>query len=656
MNTLHSDLVTQLVDPSNASLSAGSNVSVQWRCPDDPRHIWSAAPNTRKRSPRCPVCLNRVILAGINDLTTTHPDVAAQLADPADAQYTHAGSHTKLTWRCDTVAHHQWQASVVSRVRLRSGCPYCSGRIPEPGVNDLATTHPDLATQLVDPTQAITVSAGSGKKLTWQCTTDPLHTWDAPARHRIGTKTKPPTGCPHCANRPARAAQRHPSLRNVQHPLLSTAVDLTAAGRLSTGSGKVVEWHCENPVCGTPHTFYMEVRKRLGGQQCPVSSGKVVLPGVNDLATTHPDIAATLVEQHLATQLSKGSAKTPTWQCAKGHTWQAPVYARVAGNYCPTCNPVGSSYVEQHMIQVLQSLDAGFQERQRIDGTEYDALHDHHAVEFNGLYWHSEATGRGRSYHRTKARHALNTGRTFTTVWEDDWANPIRRAILVRQFAHILYAQDHLATAFDVADIGHLYDPATHRRYGARTLSVGTISNTAAAAFYDQHHIQGATALTAAYALFDDTGTPRAVLGLRSARHNARSRRKPGQWEIQRYATYGTVPGGFTKLLAYAQHDLEHRGTPVQQWVTLSHDESSTGALYAAAGFTVDGAVPASYWYAGGNHRALRVNKESYQLKRFASDPELIYQQGWTEREAATANGLYRIWDCGKTRWIKDVT
>ena len=55
------------------------------------------------------------------------------------------GSKRKVWWTC---AHgHHWQAAVHTRTGSGTGCPYCSGRLPLPGVNDLATTYPDLARQ-----------------------------------------------------------------------------------------------------------------------------------------------------------------------------------------------------------------------------------------------------------------------------------------------------------------------------------------------------------------------------------------------------------------------------------------------------------------------------------------------------------------------------
>ena len=75
-------------------------------------------------------------------LSVTHPELAKQ-ANGWDPFTVLAGSHRKVKWNC-ALGHH-WEAEVKSRALGGSSCPYCSGRKILVGINDLATTHPDLA-------------------------------------------------------------------------------------------------------------------------------------------------------------------------------------------------------------------------------------------------------------------------------------------------------------------------------------------------------------------------------------------------------------------------------------------------------------------------------------------------------------------------------
>lgn len=652
------ELVAQLTDSTQAELSAGSNTVVEWRCLKDSRHTWQASPNTRKTR-GCPVCSNRAILVGVNDLQTTDPDLAVQLRDPRDAAIVNRGSHRKLWWECPVDARHQWQASVTSRSRLGAGCPFCAGRLPLVGVSDLATTHPDLTRQLVTPDLATTVGAGSAKKLEWRCAINASHTWTAAVRARVGTQAASATGCPHCAGRSGRSYNRRPTLSEINSPLILEAVDPELAASLSSGSGQVLTWRCQE--CTIRHTYNSSVRHRLRGQGCPVRAGRTVLIGVNDLGTTHSALAAQLVDQTLMNTLTRGSEIFADWSCDQGHVWSAPVYARVAGNGCPDCSPIGSSAGEQALRDVVEALEPSAQHRAKIvtstgRGVEVDVLADRLAVEFNGLFWHSEGGGRSRSSHADKARAIRDADYQLMTVWEDEWMNLDQRAIHVRALAYRLARPDLLLHALTIAGIPEYFDPSLVERHGARTLRLTRLDGGPAADFYRRNHIQGAVTLTATFALLDEHDQPRAVLGVRSPRHSARAKRDPGQWEIQRYATAGIIPGGFSRLLRYAATQLRVAGEHIEEWVTLSANDSSQGELYETTGFRVDGTVPPNYWYTGGPlARNQRLAKEAFQLKRFREDDRLTYEEGWSEREAATANKLLRVWDAGKTRWRIDI-
>lgn len=78
------------------------------------------------------------VLAGYNDLATTHPDLAKQ-ADGWDPTTVSAGAEKARLWRCEL--GHQWSAAVFSRSR-GNGCPICAGQRVLAGYNDLAALRP----------------------------------------------------------------------------------------------------------------------------------------------------------------------------------------------------------------------------------------------------------------------------------------------------------------------------------------------------------------------------------------------------------------------------------------------------------------------------------------------------------------------------------
>lgn len=120
------DIAAQLLDPSlGDTLSRGSGQLVWWKC--DKGHQWEAKVFNRtnaKRPTGCPVCSGKQIIAGVNDIATTHPDAAALFADQEQARTTTAFSNTKVSLRCPQ--GHTWKAPPSRLTYQGSGCPSCA--------------------------------------------------------------------------------------------------------------------------------------------------------------------------------------------------------------------------------------------------------------------------------------------------------------------------------------------------------------------------------------------------------------------------------------------------------------------------------------------------------------------------------------------------
>ena len=107
--------------------------------------------------------------------------------------------------------------------------------------------------------------------------------------------------------------------------------------KTSPNSKEKVSW-----VCGRGHRFSASVASRaIGGTGCPYCSGKKVLAGFNDLPTTDPALAAEWDADKNGSgpeTVNRGSHKRVWWKCALGHSYEAEVFARTAGNGCPYCS------------------------------------------------------------------------------------------------------------------------------------------------------------------------------------------------------------------------------------------------------------------------------------------------------------------------------
>jgi DNA-directed RNA polymerase subunit RPC12/RpoP len=257
-------------------------------------------------------------------LLSTRPDLVADLVNPEDATEHTLGARAKLKWRC--AKGHMWTASVSNRNR-GTGCPYCSHRIVLVGETDLATTHPELASELADQKLANSLTSGSGTKVAWKCVKG--HGWEATVIHR----TKKGTGCPYCMHFTVLAGET--DLATTHPDLAAELIDQTRAATLMAGSNTKVAW-----LCVVGHTWEALVSNRaLHGTGCPYCSGRKAIMGETDLATTHPALALELADVTLANKLTAGGHAMVDWHCTKGHTWNARVSSRgLDGQGCPYCS------------------------------------------------------------------------------------------------------------------------------------------------------------------------------------------------------------------------------------------------------------------------------------------------------------------------------
>ena len=78
---------------------SGNDSKLEWKCSKG--HIFLGTPDHRtSRGDGCQVCSGRMIIAGVNDLLTTFPEIAAQ-AHGWDPTRVGAGSDKKLEWICE---------------------------------------------------------------------------------------------------------------------------------------------------------------------------------------------------------------------------------------------------------------------------------------------------------------------------------------------------------------------------------------------------------------------------------------------------------------------------------------------------------------------------------------------------------------------------
>ena len=257
-------------------ITLGSNKKVWWRC--ERGHEWQATIHSRKKN-SCPICSNKIILVGYNDLATTNPELTKEWNysknkdfNPTMVSY---GSHKKVWWVCSK--GHEWQASIHHR-NNGSGCPICSNRLALKGYNDLLTINPKLAKEWnfkkngnLKPDM---VTSNSNKKVWWRC--DKGHEWEISIYDRNNG-----SGCPICLNR--NVLKGYNDLVTV-NPELAKEWNYEKNGNLkpdmvTSNSNKKVWWKCERG-----HEWQVSiVGRNASGSKCPICT--------KELQTSFPEQA-----------------------------------------------------------------------------------------------------------------------------------------------------------------------------------------------------------------------------------------------------------------------------------------------------------------------------------------------------------------------------
>lgn len=608
---------TELNATGMHTVSKGSTKKAWWKC--EQGHQWEANISSIVRGTRCPYCSGRKAIPGVNDIATLYPNLVLDWHpdNTVNLNQLRPGSHEKLKWTC--TQGHTWTAKARDRVN-GSGCHVCKGKAVQQGYNDLSTTHPQVAllwdynNNSILPTE---ISAGSEKKISFLCTKG--HQWVRSLRQQAETAS----GCSYCAGRKAVTGENdlattHPEIASQWHPELNA--DLTPT-MVTAGMDKKVWWKAD---CGHEWDSYLHARTKQK-QGCPYCSGTRVLAGYNDLATLKPELAAQWHPElnlgKTASMVTYASSQKVWWKCDKNHEWQAKITGRSISNVgCPYCAAGKSiSRGEKEICDFIMSHGFTVEQSNRLilNGMEIDILIEgtNIAIEYNGLYWHGENQGKDSTYHYTKWLKAKEAGLILIQVWEDEWKSDKE------------HVKNFLLHSLGISNMPKIDSTDAI----VRETTVEEALN-----FLAKNHTAGPAIGSHYYGLFQDTVLHAIIVISQETRES---------FNIIQYATDTLVIGGFAKMIACIEESLQ------PSFLTIYSDNCvSDGSLYANAGFTVESEIAPDYRYIIGTKRC---DKFDFGIQKFRDDPSLLWKEGMTEEELARLNGIDRIWDAGKTKWVK---
>ena len=268
-----------------SQISFDTSKKVLWTCPTCGEDYLYPVNERKIGDNSCPYCNHTKLKSGVNDLTITNPQLASEFSPRNDKKANEVGEWQvyEVYWICSKCGT-EYYAKIRDRSVGDASCPVCANKRVEKGINDLATTDPDIAA-LLSPNnerKADTFMRSSSMGAEWICPTC--------GGEYFGVVKDMVNGlveCPYCNNRRPLAGFNtlkvlYPEIAEEMSPDNEKGPD-----DVLPTSAYFAEWTC--PACG--YTYKASVRDRVAsGDLCPACAGKKAHAGFNTLLDLNPEI------------------------------------------------------------------------------------------------------------------------------------------------------------------------------------------------------------------------------------------------------------------------------------------------------------------------------------------------------------------------------
>ena len=305
------------------------------------------------------------------------------------------------------------------------------------------------------------------------------------------------------------------------------------------------------------------------------------------------------------------------WECVRCKL-QFKQQLKPKGVYCPTCSPLYESsgerwvrqWLEDHNIEYIQNT------YKIIKPLELDFYCPAHniAIEFNGIYWHSEKILADKNYHFKKFKACNDQGIKLIQIWEQDLE--FNSDIVSNRLNH----------AFNLLNT----------RIGARKCNIIQITTNQAREFLNQYHLKGFHQAKYHWGMYYNDELI-SILSLSKNRYNSKA-----EYEIIRFASKfeTSIAGGLSKFLSVIKKQLGN--VSIMSYADLNWGQ---GELYNKVGFTFSNYSNPNYWYFKDlDDIKSRIAFQKHKIQGLA--------EGDTELEIATNMGYNRFYDAGNAVWL----
>lgn len=238
------------------------------------------------------------------------------------------------------------------------------------------------------------------------------------------------------------------------------------------------------------------------------------------------------------------------------------------------------------------------------------------AIEFNGLYWHSEIFKHKR-YHLDKTIGCNESDIDLIHIWEDDWLN--KKEIIKSLIINRLGISDN--------------------RIYARKCYIKEVDNKDASEFLNENHIQSYSRFNKAYGLYYNDQ----LVSFMSFGYRYINSKK--EYELIRFCNKINinVVGSASKLLKHALSKIE---TDINEIISYADISMFSGKLYSKIGFKYSRRSDINYWWVVNGIRKHRFTYNKKKLVLNGHDPLK------TEVEIMHELGNFRIYGCGQDKYI----
>jgi hypothetical protein len=245
------------------------------------------------------------------------------------------------------------------------------------------------------------------------------------------------------------------------------------------------------------------------------------------------------------------------------------------------------------------------------------------AIEYCGLYWHSEQNGKDKNYHLNKLNLCNEAEYDLITIFEDEYIN--KKDIVLKRLLYKLNLSDS-------------------ERVYARNCEIREIDTKTKNKFLNKYHIQGKDNSSIKLGAFYNDKLV-SVMTFSKGNISKGSKNIEGIYELNRFCSdYNyTVVGIAGKLFKYFTIKYES-----MEVFSYADKRWGSGSFYENLGFKFCYNTEPNYWYVVEDKRVHRFNfrKDVLSEKLEIFDPEL------TEVENMENNGYVRIFDCGNSKYL----